>query len=168
MLSRRKSYGQSQVLFKDYYAPEIFTIIRETLDEVSRRLRMNHKAAKTISLGISYSSDIGGGFGRQHTFDQPTMQMSLMYHTCLDLFHTYYDGSPIRRIHISVTNLITPKHIQLSLFEDVSALDDELSLYEAVDYLKHTYGKHIIDRGSSLLNHSTIKARNHMIGGHHE
>jgi len=168
MMSRRKSYGQSQVLFKDYYAPEIFTIIRETLDEVSRRLRMNHKAAKTISLGISYSADIGGGFGRQYTFDQPTMHMSLMYHACLDLFHTFYDGSPIRRIHVSVTNLSTPTHIQLSLFEDISEIDDELSLYEAVDYLKHTYGKHVIDRGSSLLEHSTIKARHHMVGGHHE
>ena len=168
ILTRRKSYGQSQVLFRDYYAPEVLTLIRETVDEVSRRLRMAHKAASTIALGIGYSEDIGGGFGRQHKLDRPSMLSSTLFHACLMLFQEHYDGEPIRRIHVSVTNLITPHHTQLSLFDDQDHLDDELSLYEAVDYLKHKYGKNIMNRGSSLLPHSTIKARNHMVGGHHE
>jgi DNA polymerase V len=168
VLTRRKSYGHSQVLFRDYYAPDIFIIIRETVDEVSRRLRMSHKACQTVSLGIGYSSETGGGFGRQHTFDNPTMHASTIYHACLQLFQANDIGLPIRRIHVSVTNLVTPKYTQMSLFEDLDLLDDELNLYEAVDYIKHRYGKNAMNRASSLLSASTIHARNEMVGGHHE
>jgi DNA polymerase V len=168
VLTRRKSYGQSQVLFRDYFAPDIFIIIRETVDEVSRRLRMAHKAASTVSLGIGYSSETGGGFGRQYTFNNPTMHASTIYHACIMLFQEHDIGLPIRRIHVSVTNLVTPKFTQMSLFEDQDLLDDELNLYEAVDYIKHRYGKNAVNRASSLLPASTIQARNHMVGGHHE
>ena len=37
IFSKRKSYGQSQVLFRDYYAPDIYIIIRETVDELTRK-----------------------------------------------------------------------------------------------------------------------------------
>lgn len=168
VLSRRKSYGQSQVLFRDYYAPDIYVIIRETVDEVTRRLRLAKRAAYTIALGISYSQDMGGGFGRQKTLDQPTMNASVIYHACMQMFHAFYDGDPIRRVHVSVTNLKEVAFTQLSLFDDQVLLDDEKHLYEAVDDVKARFGKNAINRASSELPASTIKARNHMVGGHHE
>lgn len=168
VMSRRKSYGQSQVLFKDYTAPDIYIILRETVDEVARRLRLSKRVAYTITLGIGFSQDIGGGFGRQHTLEQPTMNASMIYKTCMDIFHTFYDGEPIRRVHVSVSHLKEVTFTQLSLFEDQALLDQENQVYQAVDFIKHTYGKNSINRASSELSTSTIKARNKMVGGHHE
>jgi DNA polymerase V len=168
VISRRKSYGQSQVLFKDYTAPDVYIVLRETVDEVARRLRLAKRAAHTITLGIGFSQDIGGGFGRQQTLEQPTMNASIIYQTCMDIFHTFYDGEPIRRIHVSVSQLKEVTFTQLSLFDDQTLLDQENQLYQTVDNIKYTYGKNAINRGSSELSASTIKARNKMIGGHHE
>ena len=168
VISRRKSYGQSQVLFKDYTAPDIYIILRETVDEVTRRLRLAKRVAHTITLGIGFSQDIGGGFGRQQTLEQPTMNASIIYQTCLDIFKTFYDGEPIRRIHVSVSQLKEVTFTQLSLFDDQHLLDQENQLYQTVDNIKYTYGKNAINRGSSELSASTIKARNKMVGGHHE
>lgn len=168
VMSTRKSYGQSQVLFRDYTAPDIYIILRETVDEVARRLRLAKRVAYTITLGIGFSQDIGGGFGRQKTLDQPTMNASVIYHACMDIFHTFYDGEPIRRVHVSVSQLKTVTFTQMSLFDDQAHLDAENQLYETVDQLKYSFGKNVINRGSSELSASTIKARNRMVGGHHE
>ena len=48
--SKSKSYGIGQTLFSDYYVPDVFQIILEMVDDVSRRLRLSHKVAKTIHL----------------------------------------------------------------------------------------------------------------------
>lgn len=168
VISRRKSYGQSQVLFKDYTAPDIYIILRETVDEVAKRLRLAKRVAHTITLGIGFSQDIGGGFGRQQTLEQPTMNASIIYQTCMNIFQTFYDGEPIRRIHVSVSQIKEVTFTQLSLFDDQHLLDQENQLYQTVDNIKYTYGKNAINRGSSELSASTIKARNKMVGGHHE
>jgi DNA polymerase V len=167
-LSKRKSFGQSQVLFKDYYFPDIALIIRETVDEVSHRMRMANIAGQTISLGVGYSLSSYGGFHRQIKLGQPTLLASHIYEACMRLFHEFYDGEPIRRIHVSVSSLVRIDYTQLSLFDDVTSLDDEYTVFQAVDQMKLKYGKNAINRASSELEASTIKARNHMVGGHHE
>ena len=50
--SKSKSFGNSQVLFEDYYVPEIYTIILEMIDELTRRLRLAKKEGKT---SVSYT-----------------------------------------------------------------------------------------------------------------
>jgi DNA polymerase V len=163
-----KSYGSGQTLFHDYYVPDIFQILIEMIDDVTRRLRMSKKVAKTVSLGIGYSKEVGGGFGRQFSFDQPTSSTSEIYQACLRLFHDNYDsGTPIRRIHVSVSNIMEQHVYQFSLFEDPIRLERELKFHVAVDEIKHRFGSNSINRASSEFESSTIKARNKMIGGHH-
>ena len=136
-------------------------------DDVTRRLRLAKKVAKTIHLGIGYSKATGGGFSRQITLDQPTSNESIIYQTCLSLFRTYYDDEPIRRVHISLTNLSKKEIYQFSLFEDANQILREHNLYSAMDEIKFKYGKNSVNRASSELESSTVKARNKMIGGHH-
>jgi len=162
-----KSYGAGQVLFKDYYKPEIFQIVMEMVDDVCRRLRISRKQAKTVHFGIGYSKDAGGGFARQLSLDKPTMNESVIYRACLKLFEEHYDNLPIRRVNVAVTNLTDKQDYQFSLFEDVEQIIKEQQVFSAIDDIKFRYGKNSVNRASSELESSTIKARNDMIGGHH-
>jgi DNA polymerase V len=163
-----KSYGSGQTLFHDYYVPDIFQILIEMIDDVTRRLRMSKKVAKTVSLGIGYSKEVGGGFGRQMSFDQPTSSTSEIYQACMKLFYDNYEpGEPIRRIHVSLSHLMEQHIYQFSLFEDPERLMRELKFHAAVDEIKYRFGSNSINRASSEFESSTIKARNKMIGGHH-
>jgi len=162
-----KSYGAGQVLFKDYYKPEIFQIVMEMVDDVCRRLRISRKQAKTIHFGIGYSKDTGGGFARQLSLDKPTMNESVIYRACLKLFEEHYENLPIRRVNVAVTNLTDKQDYQFSLFEDVEQIVKEQQVFSAIDDIKFRYGKNSVNRASSELESSTIKARNDMIGGHH-
>lgn len=161
-----KSYGIGQTLFRDYYAPDIFQIVREMVDDVCRRLRMNKKAARTIHFGIGYSKEFGGGFARQITLEQPTSSEASVFKACLDLFEFYYEGDPIRRVHVSVTGLVDNKNYQFSLFEDAEEVIKEQQIFAAMDEIKYRYGKNSVNRASTELKSSTAKARNDMIGGH--
>ncbi|MDL2292873.1 damage repair protein [Acholeplasma sp. OttesenSCG-928-E16] len=163
---KNKSYGAGQMLFKDYQTPEVFTIMLEQIDEVTRRLRIDNKTCQTIHLGIGYSKNPGGGFARQITLDRPTANESEIYEACLKLFEDYYDGSPIRCVRVSLTKLKDKTHHQYTIFENPKKVDDEFNIGKAMDSIKMKYGKNAITRGSAELAHSTIKARNKMIGGH--
>ncbi len=166
--NKSKSFGTSQVLFYDYHVPEIYTIILEMADEITRRLRMNKKRCRVIHFGVGYSRTTGGGLHQQVTLDQPTSSFTTIYHTCLDIFHNQYDGSPIRSISVSLSKLTDSKIYQYSLFENREAIDKEYQLLSSIDYIKERYGKNAINRAESLEKHSTIIKRNRFVGGHHE
>ena len=162
-----KSYGTGQTLFQDYYPPDVYQIVLELVDDVSRRLRLSKKKAKTIHFGIGYSKESGGGFSRQISLDQPTSSESEIYKVCLHLFNEFYEREPIRRVHVSVTNLVDQSEIQVSLFEDINRVVKEAEVFSALDEIKFKFGKNAVNRASSELKASTVKSRNDMIGGHH-
>ena len=168
--SKSKSFGNSQVLFRDYYTPDIYTIILEMADELSRRLRMAKKRGKTLSIGIGYSKDFGGGFSRQRSFEYPTSSFTAIYEMCLSIFNELYNGeSAIRSVSIGMSNLSdVSSFYQLSLFEDIEEVQKEHDLLSMLDKIKTVYGKNSINRGSSLTDASTILDRNKFVGGHHE
>jgi len=162
-----KSYGIGQTLFRDYYQPDIYQIILEMVDDIARRLRQNKKLASTLHLGIGYSKDSGGGFGRQMKLPQPTASEATLYQACLHLFNENYEKEPIRRVSVSVTGLTDKDLYQFSLFEDVDRVVKEQQIFAAMDEVKFRFGKNKVNRASTELETSTLKARNEMIGGHH-
>ncbi|MBN2604566.1 MAG: damage repair protein [Bacilli bacterium] len=162
-----KSYGLGQTLFRDYYGDDVTQIILEMTDEVTKRLRQGNKKAYTINLALMYSKDSKGGFNRQLTLTFPTNNESEIYHSCLQIFDEFYDGSPIRKVSIRVTNLVEEYYVQLNLFRDMNQVVKDHLLHSSIDNIKFKYGKNAILRASSLTEASTIKARNTMVGGHH-
>lgn len=162
-----KSYGIGQTLFRDYYPPDIFQIVREMVDDVCRRLRINKKVARTVHFGIAYSKEIGGGFARQITIEQPSSNEKNIFKTCLDLFDFYYEGDPIRRVHVSVSGLIDNNSYQFNLFEDAQQIVKEQQIFSAMDEIKYKFGKNSVNRASTEYKSSTAKSRNEMVGGHH-
>lgn len=161
-----KSYGIGQTLFEDYYEPEIYQIIREMVDDVCRRLRVSKKKATTIHFGLGYSKDTGGGFARQMQLPQPSSNESHIFQLCLKIMKKFYNESPIRIVRVSVTGLIDDHDYQVNIFEDIETVMKEKEVFHAVDVIKERFGKNSINRASSELKSSTIKARNEMIGGH--
>jgi DNA polymerase V len=169
IFSKRKSYGQSQVLFRDYYAPDIYIIIRETVDELTRKLRSSNYYTQTIRLGISYSKDFSSGFNRQITLDEPTMSGNEIFKACIKLFQKFYKGFPIRKIYVGLTKLKKLEYKKISIFDyEEKSIEDENNIFHKVDEIKRKFGKNFINRSSSMLDSSTIRSRNKMVGGHHE
>jgi len=162
-----KSYGTGQTLFRDYYQPDIYQIILELVDDVCRRLRLSGKRAGTVHLGIGYSKDSGGGFGRQIRLPSPSANETEIYKACLHLFNTSYENEPIRRVNVAVTNLTEDPTLQINLFEDIEKVVKEQQVFAALDEIKFKYGKNSVNRASAETKASTVKARNDMIGGHH-
>jgi len=161
-----KSVGHGQTLFRDYFADDVTQIILEMTDDVTRRLRNSNRKAYTINLGMNYSKETGGGFNRQLTLTFPTNNEAEIYNSCMDLFDEFYDGSPIRKVTIRATNLVKEYYVQLNLFRDMNKVVKDHKLHSSLDNIKFRYGKNAVLRGSSLVESSTTKARNTMVGGH--
>ena len=162
-----KSYGMGQTLYQDYDGDSVIQIILEMVDEVTKRLRNGEKKAYTINLGIMYSRDHGGGgFNRQTTLPFPTCNEAEIFNSCIMLFDEFYDGSPIRKVTIRVSNLVKEFYVQLNLFIDMNKVITDHKLHSSLDNIKFRFGKSAVLRASSLTEASTVKARNTMVGGH--
>jgi DNA polymerase V len=158
------NYSIGQTLFEDYYY-DILPVLLEQIEELAMRIRIKRKMGKTIHLSMGYSRDTGGGgFSRQITLDEPTNLTNEIYEACVHLFHKYYDGSPIRKLTISMGQLSDDWNTQLNLFEDRVK---EKKLAYSVDQIRNKYGKSSILRGVSYLDKSTALRRAKLIGGHY-
>ena len=164
-----KSFSHSQVLFRNYYNEEIYLILKEMLELLTTRLRSQKKETALLSLGISYSKEIGGGFHHSLKITEPTDQTNELFAICVNLFDKFYEENmPIRKVSIALGRLTEKRGIQLNLFETFTQKKEEEKLAQTLDEVHIKFGKNSLLSASSLLKHSTIKDRNEKIGGHHE
>ena len=163
-----RSYGISQVMFQDYFKETAPQIILEMSDELSSRLRATGKKATIIHLMLRYNQDYGGTFAHQTKLQESVSLGRDIAKHCLELMERYYHDEPIRGFAISLTGLVDDVGTQLSLFEDTVKKIKEEKLFDTLDQIKRKYGKNAVRRASTELEHSTAKARNEEIGGHHE
>ncbi|ENH97123.1 DNA-damage repair protein [Gracilibacillus halophilus YIM-C55.5] len=160
----QKGFGHGITLLRDYSAEETRTCILDLTEEVCRRARTHQKAGRTIHLSIGYANN-KGGFHRSRSIDLPTNMTMHMYHICLQLFHTFYDGhSPIRRVSVSLDNLYDDKETQLDLFDDQEKKKD---LGYAMDAIREKYGSTAILRATSYTEAGITRERSKKIGGHY-
>lgn len=155
--------GVSQMLMRDYFAYDIRTILFEQVEEVMLRLRSKKLCCQTVSLGIGYSRSVGGGFTKRMTLDQPTDLSELVFETCITLFKQGYQGSPIRKVSISVGRLSERGQTQLSLFHDVTK---QQQITYAMDEIRLKHGKNALLRAISYQEEGTARYRNTLMGGH--
>ena len=168
-IQKEYSFSHSQVLFKDYYAKNIFVIIREMIEVLTTRLRKSNKECLVVGLGIGYSKNYSGGFYHNLKLDNPTDDEHIIFETCRLLFDRFYiDDAPIRKVSISLGRLREKKGVQLDIFNPIEDVIVNNNLNKTIDQLKDKFGKNSILKGTSLLSDSTIKERNKKIGGHHE
>lgn len=160
------SFGKSQILLRDYPDPEeVKHVILEISEEVARRARQHRKVGRTISLGIGYSRDeLGGGFYRSKTIDEPTNITMDIYETCLELFEKFYTNKTVRKISIALSNIENDCEMQLDLFRPNRT--NQRTLGYVMDSIRHKYGSDAILRAVSYTPAGTAKHRAKLVGGH--
>lgn len=163
-----KSYGQSQVLFKDYDDENIPIIIKEIIENLTARLRKNNKCTTVIGFGIKYSKTYGGGFYHSRKLEIPTTDTKKIFDTCMSMFQKFYEDLPIRAVSINLGGLTNNNSRQLNLFESENEEAKKDEINNTVDLIKKRFGKNSILKASNLLKDSTAIERNKKIGGHHE
>ncbi len=160
------SFGKGQVLMRDYReVEEIKYVILEMCEEVARRARTHHKAGRTISFGVSYSQEErGGGFYRSKTIEHPTSVTMDLYRVCLEIFHEHYEGKTVRKISMSLSNIVDDADFQLDLFDLNGWKKHELGY--TVDKIRNRFGADALLRAVSYTSAGTARHRAKLVGGH--
>lgn len=165
---KEKSFGHSQVLFKDYNEDNISIIIKEMIEVLCFRLRKHHKKCNTIGFGIGYSKAYGGGFYHSRKLPAATCDEEVIYSICFTMFQKFYEDFPIRKVSISLSGLEDNNTEQLNLFESYDEKAKKDNIKATIDEIKNKYGKNSIIKASNLLKDSTMIERNKKLGGHRE
>ena len=159
------SFGKSQILMRDYDDPkEVKQVILEMCEEVARRARQYKKCGRTVSLGIGYSQETGGGFYRSKSIDQPTNVTTDIYDVCLHIFKKHYQPKAVRKISVVLSNIYDDVNLQLSLFESNQIEKQQLGY--VVDAIREKHGSDSLLRAVSYTKAGTAKQRSKLIGGH--
>jgi DNA polymerase V len=163
-----KSYGNSQILKKDYFKrQEIKIVIREMAEQVATRIRKHHCQTGSISLSISYSKyEEQSGFSRQLKIPVTSNTKKLVGY-CFEIFNKYYeDDKAVRRIGITYSKLTYTSDIQLDLFENPIEQITNEKLDSLVDKIRDKYGFQSLVHASSLMDGATAIDRSSLVGGH--
>ncbi|WP_368505315.1 UV damage repair protein UvrX [Alkalihalophilus sp. As8PL] len=165
---KSKSYSVGQILLRDYVGEEeLMTVILEMCEEVVRRARANQAVGRTISLGLGYSrNEGGGGFSRQLTIADPTNHTLDIYEACKKLLRKHYRGETVRQVYVSLSKVTPDTERQLSLFEDEEEVTKKRELGYVMDAIRQKYGSTAILRASSYTKGGTTRHRSKLIAGH--
>lgn len=134
---------------------------------VGGRLRASGYHTTLVAISITYANDKNRswdevGFrhiGRQRKLKTATNSTTMIHKVAVELFHEVFDGSPVRKLRVRVSDLTDNRFTQLALF-DTFDYEKHSKLDQAVDDIRRRFGSGAIKRASHL--HSGI---HHMAGG---
>ena len=162
---KETSFSIGQTLFRDYTAKECPLLLSEMIDDLTMRLRNEKKLTEVVGVFIGYSKN-SGGFGRQMSLLAPTDDTNVIKEAIMDIYNTFIQDMPIRRINI-VFGKLKPRDVQqLNLFEDTEKQISNHNLQVTMDKIHDKYGKNILLKASALLEESNVIERHEFIGGH--
>lgn len=165
---KEKSYGNSQVLPRDYTQRfELHIVIREIAEQVAARLRAHHVQTSQISLSIGFSraTVTGHGFTQQCRLPATNSSKSLTQQLW-QIFDTHWAGEPVRNISISYGQLSADTSQQLDLFTPVTEQLKSQQVDQTIDAIRQRFGFTAIVKASSLLDGGTAISRANLVGGH--
>jgi DNA polymerase-4 len=162
----QKAIGHHMTLPRDYRtAQEIEVILLELCEEVCRRVRRNHLAGITLHVSCRGANfEYPTGFSRQQNLGYAQNETMPIFDAAKQLFHQYWDGSPIRSLGVSLGGLSPDDPVQLDLFVDRSK---QRALGKVVDQIKERYGSTAILHAVSLTPAGQALERARKIGGHY-
>ena len=159
-------FWKSQILLRDYEdRNEVRHVILEMCEEVGRRARERKKAGRTISLGIGYSErELGGGFHRSRSIDEPTNATMDLYRICLKLFKQFDTGRAVRKISTPLSTIPDANLIQLDLSQPNKHRKKNPASASARPRAR--YGSAALLRAVSYTTAGTALKRAKLVGGH--
>ncbi|MBO0481398.1 Y-family DNA polymerase [Candidatus Enterococcus courvalinii] len=165
--TKEKSYGNSQVLPRDYTRKEeIEIVVKEMAEQVAIRIRKQGCKTSCIHVGIGTSIlEEKEGFSRQMKIPLTNNTKELQMY-CMYLFHKFYDGQEVRHVSIAYSKLVYTDSMQLDLFSDPEKQMREENLDRIIDKIRGKYGFSSIVHASSYLEGARSIDRSHLVGGH--
>ena len=174
--SKSNSLTNSQVLFKDYNYEDALLVLKEMVDLSVSELVDKGLVTPSISLAIGYSNKMPsnyedyknipstGGSMKLNTISQSRREL-LDSFTSL-FIKTTIPNTPIRRITISLNNVVEEIYATYDFFSDLKMLEKEKNVVKVVNSINKKYGKNSILKAMDLDKNATTKQRNKLIGGH--
>lgn len=165
--SAQKDIGNAMTLPRDYTeAWEIAVVIQDICTEVCRRTRKKGLMGSVVTMSLSGADfDHPTGFSRQIKLPDPTNITVDVCKIAKQLFHQYWDGQPVRRVGVSLSNLSSADTYQLSLFDDQ---EQKRAIDKVMDDIKDRFGDIAILRASSITSAGQAIDRVAKIGGHYK
>ncbi len=165
-IPKNTSLSNGQVLMRDYDKDETKLVIKEMVDDLCLRMRLEGKMTSLVGLMIVYSQASIGGFSRQLALDFPSDDNDTLFNAMMRIYEEYIDNYPIRRIGIVFSKFTLADSEQLNLFVGAEEQERKHNLRQTIDEIQIKYGKNSVLRTSSLTKSSTIRERHNQIGGH--
>jgi DNA polymerase-4 len=164
---QQKAIGHQMTLPRDYQRrDEIDVILLELSEEVCRRCRAKGYSGWVVSAGAQGADfDRPAGFYRQMKLPDPTNITNEVYEAAKTLFYKHWDGLPIRKAGVALSQLTKSDEYQLTLLDHREKLRN---LERASDKIANKFGRTAILRASSLLAAGQAKDRSIKIGGHYK
>jgi DNA polymerase-4 len=165
---QQKAVGHQMTLPRDYVTMEdILVVILELSELVCQRCRSKGLKGWVVSIGCQGADfDHPNGFHRQMKMSFPTNVTNYIYEIARTLFTRHWDGYPVRKIGVSLSELENDADYQMSLF-DFDDRERYRPLERATDAIKRKYGEAAIMRAVSLTPAGQIRDRSKKIGGHY-
>jgi len=152
-----KSIGNSTTTSYDVdNKKEAYMFLLAISEMIGMRARDLKQCGRVVSVSIRNEEFYS--YSHQKKLDVATNSTKTIYETSKKLFDEMWDGKPIRRFNITLSELSSSDFSQLSLLESYSERDEKLN--EAIDKIRYKYGYNSIIRSCFL--HSGIKP---VIGG---
>ncbi|GKQ42970.1 hypothetical protein RD055328_08930 [Companilactobacillus sp. RD055328] len=169
-IPKSKSYGNSQVLPKNYSnKQEIETVLKELAEQVGARLRSHSIACTVVNLNVGFSYKLRKqgrkGFGHSMKIDATNSNKELKKHI-IKLFEDKWRGEEVRNIAFSCSKLVDDNIEQLDLFDSRDLKHKNKQLDKTVDSIRKKYGFKSIVNLDSKSKGATAINRAGLVGGH--
>lgn len=163
----QKAIGHQMTLPRDYRAKrDIEVILLELSEEVCRRCRSKGYMGRVVSIGAQGADfDQPTGFFRQTTLPDATHITHEVYEAARAVFFRHWDGQPVRKINLTLSELSSAEQYQLTLFGN---REKQREVARMMDGIKDRFGEGALLRASSLLTAGQALERTAKIGGHYK
>lgn len=146
--SQAKGIGNSTTLASDLTtAQEAFPVLLHLCTKVGSRLTKAGQLANNLCVEIKYASF--EKYTRQMPLPSPTQSGKELYRYACQLFHTLWNGNPIRLLGVRAGKLTdVDEPVQLDLFSyDPKAIEKEQKMEQAMDKIREKFGKDLLQKG---------------------
>lgn len=143
-----KSIGNGTTALKDVVLmKDAQQYILSLSESVGSRLRLSGYYAGLVE--VAYTTREFTGKSRQRKLNIAMNSTTFISQIACELFEELWDGTPLRKLKVKVSDLHVYDYIQLSMLE-VFDFEKHKALDLAVDNIRQRYGKNFVQRGSLL------------------
>lgn len=164
-MEAQKGIGRQTTLPVDYHKlDDLLVVILELSALVCQRSREKHYQGNVVRVGCQGADfDRPTGFSRETRINPATNITRELFAAAKKLFQKNWNGLPVRKVFVSLGDLILDDFFQLTLFNDRLKL---LKLENTIDSIKAKHGETSIHYAASLMQTSQLKFLSQKIGGH--